>query len=114
MTPGWRIVRNFLSAFFARGSRPLLAGMSNEKMLQFEPSSWSQRVSGRDVEAIAKGSTCSLGSVVQSPDGLVDVDLVAEGVRKGRALGHGGGHGGLEEVHGCWGAQDSRRLRGEL
>lgn len=39
ITPGWRKVRSFLRAFFARGSRDLFAVMSKEKMLQFEPSS---------------------------------------------------------------------------
>lgn len=33
------MVRSFFSAFFASGSRDLLAVMSKEKMLQFEPSS---------------------------------------------------------------------------
>lgn len=39
MTPGCRSVRSFFRAFFARGSWYLLAVMSKEKMLQFEPSS---------------------------------------------------------------------------
>lgn len=40
MTPGCRKVRSFLRAFFAKGRRPLLAGMLIENMLQSEPSSW--------------------------------------------------------------------------
>lgn len=39
ITPGWRNVRSFFSAFFASGSRDLFAVMSKEKMLQFDPSS---------------------------------------------------------------------------
>lgn len=39
ITPGCRIVRSFFSAFLARGRRPLLAVISKEKMLQFDPSS---------------------------------------------------------------------------
>ena len=39
ITPGWRSVRNFLSAFFARASRDLFATQSKAKMLQFELSS---------------------------------------------------------------------------
>lgn len=40
MTPGCRSVLNFLTAFLARGSAERLAVMSNEKMLQLEPSSY--------------------------------------------------------------------------
>lgn len=39
ITPGCRKVRSFLRAFLARGSRDLLAVISKENMLQFEPSS---------------------------------------------------------------------------
>ena len=44
ITPGCRNVRSFLSAFRARGRRALLAFMSNENILQFEPSSYSSSV----------------------------------------------------------------------
>lgn len=40
MTPGWRMVRIFFSAFLARGRRPLLAVISKEKILQLELSSY--------------------------------------------------------------------------
>lgn len=43
MTPGCRNVRSFLSAFFARGSRLFFAVLSNENMLQLEPSSYYSR-----------------------------------------------------------------------
>lgn len=39
MTPGWRMVRSFLSAFLASGRRDLFALMSKANMLQLEPSS---------------------------------------------------------------------------
>lgn len=39
ITPGWRNVRSFFSAFFASGSRDLFAVMSKEKILQSDPSS---------------------------------------------------------------------------
>jgi hypothetical protein len=39
ITPGCLKVRSFLAAFRARGRRDLLALMSNENMLQLEPSS---------------------------------------------------------------------------
>lgn len=42
MTPGCRNVRSFLSAFFASGSWLFFAVMSNEKMLQFDPSSYGR------------------------------------------------------------------------
>ena len=41
MTPGWRKVRSFLTAFLAIGRRDLFAGTSKENILQFDPSSWS-------------------------------------------------------------------------
>src|SRR5438045_2775617 len=40
ITPGWRSVRSFFTAFLARGSLARLAVTSKEKMLQFEPSSF--------------------------------------------------------------------------
>ena len=40
ITPGCRSVRSFLRAFFARGRRDRLAVISNEKMLQLDPSSY--------------------------------------------------------------------------
>jgi len=41
ITPGWRNVRSFLTAFRASGRRDLLALISKENMLQFDPSSYS-------------------------------------------------------------------------
>lgn len=43
----------------------------------------------------------SLCAVVQSPDGVVQVDTIAKRVAKCRALGYGRGDGRLEKVHGC-------------
>ena len=40
ITPGWRRVRSFLTAFLASGSRALFAVTSKENILQFEPSSY--------------------------------------------------------------------------
>lgn len=45
-------MRSFFSAFFASGSRDLLAVMSKEKMLQFEPSSCG---ACQDLVRLAKG-----------------------------------------------------------
>lgn len=47
----------------------------------------------------------SLGSypprtILECPNGLIDVYSIAERVRERRALGNGRGYGRLEEVHG--------------
>lgn len=39
------------------------------------------------------------GAVVQSPDGLVNIDNVSKGVWEGRTFGDSRGHCRLEEIH---------------
>lgn len=75
-------------AFFARGRRDLFAVTSKEKMLHREPSSCN---AVRD-ECVERSVACGcypLGAIVESPDGLVDVDSFAERIGKGRAFGDG-------------------------
>lgn len=100
-TPGCRSVLNFLSAFFASWRRDRLALMSKEKILHLEPSScaWEAGKLYCHTGACRRGSTHSLGAIVQGPDGVVHIDTIAEGVGKCWAFGDGR-YRRLEEIHG--------------
>jgi len=98
MTPGWRMVRNFLRAFLARGRADRFDMMSNEKILQSEPSSCvAQEVSrsGRGRQAVTGAlhseGTHASGAIVQRPNGGVEVDFVAKRVRERWPLRDGRG-----------------------
>ena len=71
-------------------------------MLQSDPSSYEsqQSASGLWETAVLAKLAYAFSSIVQGPDGAVEVDLIAERVGKGRSLGDGRGNGGLEEIHG--------------
>lgn len=111
MTPGCRSVRSFFKEFLASGSRALLAGISKEKMLQLEPSSWirgrargaGSHVRGRRAvlgrAAGSEAQTHATRAVVESPDGLAQVHTVPEGVRERGPFGDGRGHGRLKKIH---------------
>lgn len=98
--PGWRSVRNFRNAFFASGSRDLLALTSKEKMLHLEPSSCARPlVADHPCRCWGKAAYSSC-SVLNCPDRLVDVNPLAEGVGKSGSFGDGGRYGALQEIHG--------------
>lgn len=104
ITPGCRKVRSFFRAFFARGNRARLAVMSKENMLQFDPSSyWHCQQKLRICRPI-RLVTYSSCTVVKCPDGLINIDDVSEGIRKGRPLGYGGRDCRFQEIHGGRGA----------
>lgn len=84
ITPGCRRVRSLRRAFRARGRRDLFAVMSKEKTLHFEPSSCHSI--SQYAEYVCHRGAYSLGSIVQSPDRLVDIHLGIKGVGKSRAF----------------------------
>ena len=84
ITPGWRSVRSFLSAFLAIGKRDLFAVTSKENMLQFDPSSYKKTSAHLPWDGLIIAH--ALGSIVQSPNAGINIYSVAEGVWKRRAF----------------------------
>lgn len=91
ITPGCRSVRNLRRALRARGRRDLFAYMSKENTLHFEPSS-CHRIS-QSAEYECRKGAYSLSSIVQSPDGLVNIHLGIKGIGECWAFRYRGQHG---------------------